>query len=100
MTKTISPIEFKVIFITAYDQYALQAFRFSAVDYLLKPVNPEQLVTAIDRAVLLIRDQFNMQMNALYNNLKSVGSRQSAISSGAQRRPERSEGSQLAVHSH
>lgn len=72
LLQSISPIEFKVIFITAYDQYALQAFRFSALDYLLKPVNPEQLVAAIDRAALLIRDQFNMQMNALYENLKSV----------------------------
>ncbi len=72
LLQSFSPVEFKVIFITAYDQYALQAFRFSAVDYLLKPVNPEQLIVAIDRAGLLIRDHFNMQMNALYENLRSV----------------------------
>jgi len=72
LLQSFFPIEFKVIFITAFDQYALQAFRFSAVDYLLKPVNPEHLVAAIDRAALLVRDQFNMQMNALYENLKSV----------------------------
>lgn len=72
LLQSLSPIDFKVIFITAYDQYALQAFRFCAVDYLLKPVNPEQLVSAIDRAGLLIRDQFNIQMNALYENLRSV----------------------------
>ena len=72
LLQSLAPIDFKVIFITAYDQYALQAFRFSAVDYLLKPVNPEHLVAAIDRAGLLIRDQFNIQMNALYENLRSV----------------------------
>ncbi|MBC8319878.1 MAG: response regulator transcription factor [Bacteroidetes bacterium] len=72
LLQNFSPIEFKVIFITAYDQYALQAFRFCAVDYLLKPVNPEQLVAAIDRAGLLISDHLNVQMNALYENLKSV----------------------------
>jgi two-component system LytT family response regulator len=72
LLQSISPVDFKVIFITAYDQFALQAFRFSAVDYLLKPVNPGQLVAAIDRAGMLIRDHFNMQMNALYENLKSV----------------------------
>lgn len=72
LLKSLSPVEFKVIFITAYDQYALQAFRFSAVDYLLKPVNPEHLVAAIGHAGLLIRDHFNVQMNALYENLKSV----------------------------
>lgn len=42
----LSSIDFKVIFITAYDQYAVQAFRFSAMDYLLKPVNPEQVIVA------------------------------------------------------
>jgi two-component system LytT family response regulator len=72
LLQSVSPIDFKVIFITAYDQYALQAFRFSAVDYLLKPVNPEYLVVAIERANQLITDHFNMQMNALYENLRTV----------------------------
>src|SRR4051812_6091498 len=36
--------DFKVIFITAYQQYAVQAFRFAALDYLLKPVDPDQLI--------------------------------------------------------
>ncbi len=40
----------KVIFITASDEFAVQAFRFAAVDYLLKPVEPEQLQNAIQRA--------------------------------------------------
>jgi len=43
-------IDFKVIFVTAFDQYAVQAFRCSAVDYLLKPVNPRFLVEAVKRA--------------------------------------------------
>ncbi|QOY88514.1 LytR/AlgR family response regulator transcription factor [Paludibaculum fermentans] len=37
------------IFVTAYDEYALRAFEFSAVDYLLKPVAPERLATALIR---------------------------------------------------
>lgn len=40
-----------VIFSTAYDEYAIQAFRANAVDYLLKPVNEDDLADAIDRAV-------------------------------------------------
>lgn len=41
---------FEVIFVTAYDQYAIQAMRFSAVDYLLKPINIKELVDAVNRA--------------------------------------------------
>ena len=39
-----------VVFVTAYDQYALQAFEVHAVDYLLKPVAPERLAEALERA--------------------------------------------------
>ncbi|MCB0481567.1 MAG: response regulator transcription factor [Flavobacteriales bacterium] len=41
---------FRTIFTTAYEQYAINAFRVSAVDYLLKPIQAEQLVQAVDRA--------------------------------------------------
>ena len=45
----IDHIEFETIFITAYDQYAAQAFRVNAVDYLLKPINIKELIDAVDR---------------------------------------------------
>jgi two-component system LytT family response regulator len=65
-------IDFKIIFITAFDQYALQAFRFSAVDYLLKPVNPEMLAEAVERAGKLILEHQNLQMQALRENLRNI----------------------------
>jgi two-component system LytT family response regulator len=40
----------RIIFTTASDEYALRAFRFSAIDYLLKPIDPERLMSAVDRA--------------------------------------------------
>ena len=40
---------FDVIFVTAYDQYAIQAIRFSALDYILKPINIMELRAAVDR---------------------------------------------------
>lgn len=39
----------EVIFVTAYDEYAIKAFEFNALDYLLKPVNPDRLAEAIKR---------------------------------------------------
>jgi two-component system, LytTR family, response regulator len=39
----------RVIFVTAYDQYAIRAIRFAAVDYLLKPVDPDELIAAVAR---------------------------------------------------
>jgi len=42
---------FDCIFTTAYEQYAIQAFKFSAIDYLLKPVAPEDLQQAVDKVI-------------------------------------------------
>ncbi|MGZ8545110.1 MAG: LytR/AlgR family response regulator transcription factor [Flavisolibacter sp.] len=42
---------FSVIFVTAYDQYGIQAVKFSAVDYLLKPVDVEELKNAVKKAI-------------------------------------------------
>ena len=42
-------IESKIIFITAYDEYAIRAFEVNALDYLLKPVNPDRLKRTIER---------------------------------------------------
>ena len=48
------PADFKVIFVTAYDEYALRAFEVNALDYLMKPVGPERLEQSLNR--LLIPD--------------------------------------------
>ncbi|MGB0403207.1 MAG: LytR/AlgR family response regulator transcription factor [Salibacteraceae bacterium] len=45
----MKPINFDIIFVTAYDHYALKAIKFSALDYLLKPVDIEELKKAVDK---------------------------------------------------
>ena len=50
LLKQIKQISFDVIFTTAYDQFAIKAIRFSALDYLLKPIFPNDLVNAVNKA--------------------------------------------------
>lgn len=49
MLQQVSEINFDIIFTTAYDQFALNAIKFSALDYLLKPVSSQELRAAIDK---------------------------------------------------
>jgi two-component system LytT family response regulator len=43
---------FEIVFVTAFDQYGIQAVKFSAIDYLLKPVNTSELQLAVEKAIL------------------------------------------------
>jgi len=58
-----------VIFVTAYDEHALAAFEANAIDYLLKPVRPERLLRALDKASALNPDQQSAlaQAGAFFN---------------------------------
>jgi two-component system LytT family response regulator len=65
------PIPFEVIFVTAYDQFALKAFQFSAVDYLLKPNNKAQLISAVDKVKKRIEKSITKDhLKALLDNIK------------------------------
>lgn len=62
---------FEVIFVTAYDQYGIQAVKFAALDYLLKPVNTDELIVAVAKAEQRIKLKLqNEQLNFLLQNLK------------------------------
>jgi two-component system LytT family response regulator len=51
LLEKLSEIDFELIFTTSYDQYAIKAIRFSALDYLLKPIDWEELKKAVQKAV-------------------------------------------------
>ena len=51
MLEKLPSINFHLIFTTSFDQYALKAFRFSAIDYLLKPVDREELQNAVQKVL-------------------------------------------------
>jgi two-component system LytT family response regulator len=71
LLKKFETIDFGIIFITAYEKYAVQAFRFAAVDFLLKPVNPIDLAHAVKRAESTVQNQLKTQLQTLEENMKS-----------------------------
>lgn len=67
--------DFKIIFVTAYDQYAFKAFKFSAIDFLLKPIAPSDLISAVNKFNYYLKaENFSLQLNILqqsFNTLKT-----------------------------
>lgn len=61
-------IDFSIIFVTAYHQYAIQAFKLSAIDYLLKPINEKELIQAVS---LFKKQANNSKYGLLKQNLQS-----------------------------
>lgn len=49
LLQACAPLDFRVVFTTAYDQYAVRAFKFNALDYLLKPIERVELIAAVDK---------------------------------------------------
>lgn len=71
MLEEIGEINFAVIFTTSYDQYAIKAFRFYALDYLLKPIVSKELIAAIHKlqtqSKLPSAEQFELLLNKIGN---------------------------------
>lgn len=72
LLKRIENITFEIIFTTAFDQFAIQAFRICALDYLLKPIREEDLISAIRKIkqtnqVELVRQE---QLNILFDSIQ------------------------------
>jgi two-component system LytT family response regulator len=66
---------FDVIFTTAYNQYAIQAIRFSALDYLLKPVDPDELTAAVQRH--MEKKETAAEKKQLFDNLvENIGKKE------------------------
>lgn len=64
--------DFQVIFITAHNNYAMEAFKQNAADYLLKPITKETLVNAVRRAELRIHEKTPIDVSKLASNLKTA----------------------------
>jgi two-component system, LytTR family, response regulator len=68
----LQPIHFEVIFVTAFNEYAIKAFKYAALDYLLKPINIKELKDSVQRLSTLLQEKkTNHRITNLLNNLKS-----------------------------
>lgn len=86
LLQKLKPITFKVIFITGYEDFAVKAFRFSAIDYLLKPLDPDDLREAVKKAESsLNKEIFDMKLSNLFANLERPKNLQNLILKTAER---------------
>lgn len=78
MLRKLSSYDFALVFLTAHDEYALEAFRFSAIDYLLKPVDPDEIKSTLERAR---KQSINNQelLNILLENMEKTTSQSRKI---------------------
>jgi two-component system LytT family response regulator len=73
LLEQFTEIPFAVIFTTSYDQYAIKAFRYSALDYLLKPIDPEELITSVTKVSSKKSLPFAEQFDILLKQIKQKG---------------------------
>ncbi|WP_452220966.1 LytR/AlgR family response regulator transcription factor [Lacinutrix salivirga] len=59
----LQTVNFQVIFVTAYSEYAIEAFKQNAVDYVLKPIDDSDLVIAVNKALTIINTKTEVEKN-------------------------------------
>jgi two-component system LytT family response regulator len=69
MLGKLPEIAFEVIFTTGYDAYAIKAIRFSALDYLLKPINKDELIKAVSKISRVRQNPLSQQLDILMQKL-------------------------------
>jgi len=74
MLEKVPEINFEIIFTTSYDQYAIKAIRFSALDYLLKPIDREELQKAVQKVIQRLQHPLPQQLEILLQKLHQPAS--------------------------
>jgi len=69
LLEKLPAIDFELVFTTSYDQYAIKAFRFSALDYLLKPIDREELQKAVSKVVSRKQSPIPQQLEILLQKI-------------------------------
>lgn len=71
MLEKLPSLDFELIFTTSYDQYAIKAIRFSALDYLLKPIDKDELQKAVQKAAQRNQHPIPQQLDVLLQKLRN-----------------------------
>ena len=66
----LSPVNFRVIFVSAMDKETIKAFRLSNMEFLLKPVSPDELCEAITRREKILPGEISLMLKALESNIR------------------------------
>lgn len=75
LLESLPEINFDLVFTTSYDQYAIKAIRFSALDYLLKPIDREELQKAVNKAGKRQSGSINQQLQLLLQKINQPATR-------------------------
>lgn len=80
LLRKLNDIKFFVIFITAFEEFAIRAIKFSALDYILKPLDPDELISAVEKAKEAIeKENISLRLKALFENLDMLNSKSKKI---------------------
>lgn len=78
LLNSFDKVDFSIIFVTAYNEFAIKAVRFGALDYLLKPVDIDELKEAIERAKIKTEEK-NEEIKNLLSNIQNPGDKNNTL---------------------
>ncbi|MBN2797488.1 MAG: response regulator transcription factor [Clostridia bacterium] len=64
----------QIIFVTAYDEFAVKAFEVNAIDYILKPVSEERILKTLEKVKILLKKDSNLQVKSLFQSMMKAES--------------------------
>jgi len=79
LLKHVDPSLFKIIFISNHIEFALTAFKFSAIDFIIKPADPDELTWAVNKACELINQEEKMHFDMLADNIRNLNKKDKII---------------------
>jgi two-component system LytT family response regulator len=79
LLKLFDPNAMKLIFLSAHLEYAIKAIKWNAVDFLVKPLDPDELVQAVQKAATLIDREEKLQASVLAENIRNMNRKEKII---------------------